>query len=474
MTPSQETQYRSALRLLAGAPGAVHLMGAGGVGVAGLARLLQARGWMVTGCDATGGRVADWLVCRGIPVASGHDPAHVRDPAVNWLIRTAAVRPDHPEVAAAEARGLPVNLRGTVLPALLAQGASIAVAGTHGKTTTSAMIAHILRAEGLNPAFCIGGEVEALGGVAAAGAGEWTVAEADESDGTLAWYAPAVAVINNVEFDHMEHFSGVEEFFAVFERFARQARRRLIYGGDDAGAVRAAASVPDAVAFGFGPEADLRAADWCAAGFGQTFTLWIDGAPACPVNLPVPGRFNALNALAAIAAAREAGVAPVAAARHLAGFQPARRRMEKFFEGRGLAVYSDYAHHPSEIRALLSAVRTLPHARVWVVFQPHRYTRTLALGRDFPPAFGGVHEVVLVPVYAASEDPLVGGTSGDLLEHFRAAGMDRVRLADSLAAAWNRVRPQLQPGDLLLVVGAGDVEDVARMAARDLAVAATP
>ncbi len=449
--------------------GAVHCMGIGGVGVAGLARLLAARGFRVTGCDTASNRLTQSLEAAGIPVAAGHDSAHLH-PAPDWLIRTAAVPETHPEVCAAARAGVPVSARGEALAAVVGASRGVAVCGTHGKTTTTAMAVQAFRAAGLDPSFCIGGEVDALGGVAGIGASDWLVVEADESDGTLALYEPAVTVVTNVDFDHMEHFGGVGEFHAVFESVVAQTRESVCFGRDDAAATRIAGRRPGAIGFGFDPASDIRAENRRVDGLAQEFDVIAFGACVGRVRLPVPGRHNVLNALGAVAAAWAAGAAPGPVLESLSRFCPARRRLEMFHDGGGIRVFSDYAHHPSEIRALLDAVREgFRYTRLIGVFQPHRYTRTLALGPQFPPAFDGMDRLVLVPVYAASESPLEGGTSTDLLAAFRRHGGVHVDPADSLESAWKTLRADLRPGDLLLVIGAGDVEHIAAWAARDLA-----
>lgn len=444
-------------RLLAQGPAAVHFVGVGGVGMAGLARLLAARGFTVSGCDAGASRIMDWLAQHGVAVTVGHAAGHVT-PDLAWLVRTPAVSDDAAEIQAARARDLPVLARGVVLPGLLASyPQSVAVAGTHGKTTTTAMIAQILQAGGCAPAFAIGGEVEALGGVAGAGQGRYMVVEADESDGTLALYAPDIAVVTNIEFDHMEHFRGEPELVECFRRFMAQAQR-VVFCADDP---RAATLAGAGLSYGFAPQAEFRAEHIELAARASAFDIMRDGKKLGRVHLPVPGRHNILNALAACAVGCELAQPWDAMGRALENFCPARRRFEVVSETGNVLVISDYAHHPTEIRALIAAARGLPRRRLWAVFQPHRYTRTLALGPDFSGAFAGVDEVVLVPVYAASEPPLAGGTSADLARYFEKNGGVPLRNVASLEAAWNYLRTKLQAGDVLLIVGAGDIEKIA-------------
>ena len=436
--------------------------------MAGLAYLLKARGWTVDGCDGSAGSLAGWLEGHDIRVGRGHDPAHLRV-RPDLVVRTAAIRPDAPEIRAAARAGVPVRSRGEVLPLLLDGVLGIAVGGTHGKTTTPSLVTRLLRAGGLDPSWCIGGENPDLGGVAGSGSGGALVVEADESDGTLALYRPAIAVVTNVDFDHMEHFASVEAFEKVFRRFVANAYRRVVYCRDDARATAIASASPLAIGYGLTPDADLRAERVRMTATGSRFDVVLRDRRLGRVALPVPGEHNVRNALAAVAVALEMEVGfPTIRAAFLRVSLP-KRRFEHVVRHRSLRVISDYAHHPAEIAALVAAARRLPARRLRVVFQPHRYTRTLALGDQFPPAFGGVDEVVLLPVYAASESPLKGGSSWDLYAHFRrwerAAGSraarPRVFAAASLEEAWEWLRRDLRRGDVLLVVGAGSVERIA-------------
>ncbi len=448
--------------------GSVHCMGIGGVGVAGLARLLMARGFRVSGCDAVRNRLTAALEAGGVRVAAGHDPSHL-SPRPDWLIRTAAVPDSHPEIRAAMRAGIAVSARGEALAAIVGRARGVAVCGTHGKTTTTTMVAQAFRAAGFDPSFCIGGEVDALGGVAGTGTSDWLVVEADESDGTLALYEPEIAVVTNVDFDHMEHFKDVTAFHAVFETVIDRTRGTVCFGRDDEVATRIAARRAGAAGFGLDPASDVRGEARRVDGTAQEFDVVAFGARLGRARLPVPGRHNVLNALGAVAAALAAGAKPGPVLESLSRFCPPRRRLEPFHDGGGIRVFSDYAHHPTEIRALLDAVREgFVFDRLVAVFQPHRYTRTLALGPQFPAAFRGVDRLVLAPVYAASEAPLPGGTSDDLIAEFRRHGGIPVEPAGSLEAAWAALRSDLRPGDLLLVIGAGDVERIAAWAAADL------
>jgi len=450
--------WREAVRRLAAAGGSrVHLMGIGGIGMAGLARLLAAKGLNVSGCDAGTPRTLAWLRAQGIPAVTGHDPAHLD--GADWAVYSPALGPEHPERAEAERRGIPLFRRGEVLPVVAENWRTIAVAGTHGKTTTSAMTTHLLRAGGADPSWCVGGELPPDGAPAGIGASDRLVIEADESDGTLAHYHADTAVVTNIEFDHMEHFDSERAMQACFEAFARQAESGVVFCADDPEAARIGTAV-GGLSFGFAPAADWRGEILEAGPDGMRFSVRSPDGRTAEAWLRLTGRHNVLNALGALAAADRCGADLAGGCEALAGFALPRRRFETVALGRGIRVVGDYAHHPAEIRALVAAARQAGAGRILAVFQPHRYTRTRALGEQFPPAFAGVAEVLLLPVYAASEAPLEGGTSADLLAHFERHGGMPVEQAGSLADAEERITARWREGDWILLVGAGDVEDL--------------
>ncbi len=409
-----------AIARLLSLPRRIHLLGIGGIGMAGLALLLQKRGHQVSGCDTQENRQTRWLREKGIEVLSGHDLSHLK--GIEWVIRTTAVPDDHPEVKNAS---VPVSRRGEVLPVLLRDRFTIAVSGTHGKTTTASMIAQIL-----DCGYCIGGEVEGFDGVARDG--KIMVVEADESDGTVANYHPDIAVITNVEYDHMEHHENAEAVEKCFKKFIQNTSGKIIYCAEDPVATRLCSQNAKAVPYGFQ-----------ISGFKFQVSL--------------PGRHNQLNAMAAFEVCTQ-WVQEGEIYQRLAALKPIRRRFEVVFDGE-YTVISDYAHHPTEIRALIdTALETLKPTRLFGVFQPHRYTRTLALGSDFPPAFQGVEKLWLVPVYAASEEPLKGGTTEDLLKKFSASEPPEVKSFQTLEMAWKDINHELRRGDVLLIIGAGDIE----------------
>ncbi len=429
--------------------------------MAGLAFLLHRAGHAVTGCDVHASPRTRWLAAHGIPVTQGHDPAHLAD--ADALVLTPAVPAAAPERAAARERGLRVRARGVVLAELVNAAFGIAVCGTHGKTTTATFTTKLLRALGDDPSWCIGGETGDMpvAGPDAAPATDRLVVEADESDGTLALYRPRLLVLNAVDFDHLEHFASPEAYFDCYRAAVRQTTDAVIVCADHPRALALAREslAPGArlVTFGFDPAADVRAADW-----PQLATL-------------VNGRHNVLNALAALAVATVLGHAPAALTPHLAAAFSALpdRRFQKIFASDALAVYTDYAHHPAELACAVAMARRVARGRLRVLFQPHRYSRTKALLREFPPAFAAADEVVLIPVYPAFEEPLVGGDIADLYAAFRdrpdAPPAQKLLLARSAEEAWRHVRLTAAPGDLVLLAGAGDIIDLVPRVRRDLA-----
>lgn len=408
--------------------GCVHLIGAGGIGMAGVAFLLKERGFFVGGCDLQENRQTEWLRGKGINVSLGHHAGHL-DGSVDWVIRTTAVPDTHPEVSRARELGIPVSRRGEVLPALMRDRICIAVSGTHGKTTTAAMIAHVLGC-----GYCIGGESAGLDGVAKDGA--VMVVEADESDGTVSGYTPDFSVITNIEYDHMEHHASESAFIGCFEKLIRNTGKNVYYCGEDPIAVRLCSSKVGCIPFYY---------------------------PSPRIALPLPGRHNQWNAAAALAVARnwKSEKAMLCA---MGKIKPILRRFETVYECGGIQIVSDYAHHPTEVAALIQTARELEPRRLLGVFQPHRYTRTLALGADFPLSFQGLEKLWLVPVYAASELPVAGGTTLDLMDRFSDEWAGRLHYCSTLEAVWAEVSSELRAGDMLLVIGAGDIEQVAEQA----------
>lgn len=440
----------------------IHLLGIGGVGMAGLALLIRSLGWRVDGCDAVPGSLLPWLERNGIRVTVGHAADHLASrPAA--LVRSPAVSWSDPELQEAKRLRIPVIDRGRLLPVLLRRRRTVAVAGTHGKTTTASMIAWCLAASDQPVSYCIGGICPGLDAVARVEPEGWMVVEADESDGTLQHYHPEVAVITTMDLDHVDYFRDEQSLHALYRTFAAQSRHTVM-PSSAAGPSRE--GVPASVrTFGTDAGADARATGVCLDAHGSAFSAVIGQHPPVPVRLAVPGRHNVSNALAAMAALGICGLEPEAAAAALARFRLPRRRFETVADAGGIRVVSDYAHHPVEIAALIDQALLLGPQRVLAVFQPHRYSRTRAFRAGFIDVLSRLDQVVIAPVYSASEPFVEGGTSADLHQEAERRGITRVSVSASLEEAWSRLRGGLQPGDLVLIIGAGDVDRIGPWAA---------
>ncbi len=449
--------------------GRVHFLGIGGAGMSGIARILLARGLPVSGSDAKDSRGLAALRAQGAQVFVGHDAAQVR--GADTVVVSSAVRESNPELAEARRSGLRILHRSQALAAVMAGRRAVAVAGTHGKTTTTGMVTVALQHCSADPSFAIGGELTESGANAHDGSGDVFVAEADESDGSFLLYHPLVAVITNVEPDHLDHYGTAEAVEAAFDSFCD----RVLPGGvvvactDDPGARRVAGRARarrsgDGVrvlGYGWEPGADVRlsVAGGPAEQSVQQPSYLLTGADGEQVRLQlrVPGRHNALNAAAAWAATTALGFDPRLVAEGLAGFGGTRRRFEARGEAGGVRVVDDYAHHPTEVAAVLRAARdVVAGGRLLVVFQPHLFSRTRIFAADFGAALGLADEVVVMDVYAAREDP-EPGVSGGLVAAAVPLPPDRVAFVPSWSAVAAEVAGRARPGDLVLTVGAGDV-----------------
>lgn len=437
-------------------PARVHLVGVGGAGMSGLARILLQRGHTVSGTDLKDSRTLDELRALGAQLHVGHDAATVEGAAA--VVVSTAVRDDNPELARARDEGLPVLHRAELLAALMADERRLLVAGTHGKTTTTSMLVVGLQAAGGDPSFAIGGQLNEAGTNAHAGTDGRFVAEADESDRSLLAYAADVAVITNAELDHPDQFSDDAEIHDVFVDFLSRRRRggTLVACLDDPGSARLADEVDGpVVTYGEHPDADVRLV---VDGPGRG-RVRIDGTDVADLVLQVPGAHNLLNATAALAVCHLEGVDLVAAADGLRAFTGAARRFQVLGEARGVTVVDDYAHHPTELRATLAAARSRDPRRVVLVVQPHRYSRTRLFGAELGRAAAAADVVVVTDVYAASESP-EPGVSGRLVADAAEAAGARVVWQPHLAGMAEVLAEIVVDGDLVLVTGAGDVNQV--------------
>ena len=445
--------------------GRVHFTGIGGAGMSGIARIMIARGVTVSGSDSAGSDLLASLAALGADVHAGHAAANVA--GADTVVVSSAIRPGNPELAEAHARGLRVLHRAAALASLMLGRRGAAVAGTHGKTTTTSMLTTALRHCGADPGYVIGGILTETGLGAQDGTGEVFVAEADESDGSFLMLSPEVAIVTGVEADHLDNYAGLPEIEAAFAAFTR----RIVPGGvlvacaDDPGArslATAAAGLPIRVrTYGEADDADYRIT--AVHPRGMNVSLEVSGAPEAgsgvrPVarlEVAVPGRHNALNATAAYAAAIELGLPAGRIATGLAAYRGARRRMEPKGEAAGVLVLDSYAHHPTEIAADLRAARDIRGGgRVIAIFQPHLFSRTRIFAAEFGEALGLADEVVVLDVYAAREDPEPGVT-GDLVASAVPGG--RAVFLPDFQAAPALLADIARPGDLILTMGAGDV-----------------
>ena len=439
----------------------VHLVGVGGAGMSGIARILLARGSRVSGSDAKDSMAVRALTALGATVHVGHDASHV-PPDATVVVVSSAIRTDNPEVVAARSRGVPVEPRAAALAALMEGYRGVAVAGTHGKTTTTSMLTVALQSCGVDPSFAIGGDLNEAGSNAHHGSGDVFVAEADESDGSFLRYSPAAAVITNVEADHLDHYGDAATYHRAFAEFAARAGDLLVACADDPGAVAAASSATArVVTYGTAPDADLRVESVMLTGARSSFTLVDRGRRLGVFWLSVPGRHNVLNAAAAVALGTGLGF-PVAELREgLRSFRGARRRFEARGEAGGVRVFDDYAHHPTELVATLQAARTVAgRGRLVVAFQPHLYSRTQAFAAEFGAALGLADEVVVMEVYGAREDP-VAGVSGRIVAAAVPLAPEHVVFEPSWSAVAERLAARARPGDVILTLGAGDVTQLA-------------
>jgi UDP-N-acetylmuramate--alanine ligase len=435
----------------------VHFLGIGGAGMSALALIACRRGVRVTGCDADPSGAAD-LSSLGVKVHAGHDPSHLE--GARAVVVTAAVPSDHPEVRRARELGLPVVPRKVALAALVGEARSVGVSGTHGKTTTTVMTTEALAAAGLRPTGLAGGRVAAWGGNARIDGDELFVVEADEYDQAFLTLHPTIAIVNNVEADHLECYGSVGALEDAFVEFAGRGTTALI-SADDEGAVRVAARVEGARRFGFADTADVRIGEVVQGAHGTEATVTWRGGKSIRLRLGLPGIHNLRNAVAALGAVEALGGPLQPAADALEAFSGVGRRFERLGEHGGIAIVDDYAHHPSELAATLSAARqAYPGRRLVAVFQPHLYSRTIAHGEAMGAALAAADLVFVTEIYAAREQPVPGISGRQVAEAASRAGAD-ARFEAVRADVGRRVREALLPGDVVLTLGAGDITRVA-------------
>jgi UDP-N-acetylmuramate--alanine ligase len=441
--------------------GRVHFVGIGGAGLSGIARIMLARGIEVSGSDAKPSATLEALRALGAQCSVGHAAEQVQ--GADTVVVSTAVRSDNPEVVEAERLGLRLLPRSAALESVMQGRRVIAVAGTHGKTTTTSMLTVALQHCGADPSFAIGGELNESGSNAHDGTGDLFVAEADESDGAFLVYSPYVALVTNVEADHLDNYGTPEAYHAAFVEFLDRIDHDgfLVVCVDDAGAAELATTARargvTVVAVGESADADVRAENVALVGSSSTFTVVDRGRRLGEVRLQIPGRHYVLDALAALASALRLGYSFADLARGLGAYSGTRRRMELKGEVGGIRVFDSYAHHPKEIAGDLVAARSLAGAgRVVVAFQPHMVSRTKIFGVEMGHALGAADEVVVMDVYVAREDPEPGVT-GALVADAVPLPADQVVFEPSWSATADHLVARARPGDVILTLGAGDV-----------------
>jgi UDP-N-acetylmuramate--alanine ligase len=444
----------------------VHFVGIGGIGMSGIAEVLLTLGYKVSGSDLRASAVTERLARLGATIFEGHRSENIEGAEV--VVTSSAVTRGNPEVAEARKRHVPVIQRAEMLAELMRLKYGIAIAGMHGKTTTTSMVGAVLQAGALDPTIIVGGRVDALGSNARHGKSQYLVAEADESDRSFLKLSPIVSVVTNIDREHMDTYRDMEDIEQTFLDFMDRVPfyGTVVICNDDEYLRRLAPNVQRRViTYGTREDSDFRITNVDAAarnsGIGSRFTVEYRGRSLGEFRLHVPGLHNVLNATAAIAVGigLEIGIEQVRDG--LEKFGGVDRRFQLRGEANGVAVFDDYGHHPTEIRATLAAARQCGYKRIHVVFQPHRYTRTQALMDEFGTAFRDADTVFVLDIYPASEQPIPGVTAGVLVQHMNAAGATQAHYAASAAEAIAAAAAAANPGDLILTLGAGNVSQLA-------------
>ncbi len=436
----------------------IHFVGIGGIGMSGIAEVLLNLGYRISGSDIAPSDITQRLTSLGAAIFTGHDASHLSNADV--VVTSTAVKATNPEVEEAHSRGIPVIPRAEMLAELLKMKFSIAVSGSHGKTTTTSMVATVLAHGNLDPTMVVGGKLASIGSNAKIGDGDIIVAEADESDGSFLKLSPSLAVITNIDLEHLDYYKDIEDIKAAFLQFANIVP---FYGStilclDDENVKKILPEIKrQTITYGLTSPADYRAGEILFDGASSTFSVYYKGEPCGDVTLNVPGRFNVYNALAAIAVAREFGMAFPTIFEGLKRFAGVHRRLEVKGKAHGVTVVDDYGHHPTEIKETLAAARHVWKGRIIVVFQPHRYTRTRALFKEFLTAFPDADTLIVTDIYAASEDPIEGVSALTLCEGIRRCGHGDVTHLSGFEDIVNHLLKIAKPTDVIITQGAGNV-----------------
>jgi UDP-N-acetylmuramate--alanine ligase len=444
--------------------GTIHFIGIGGIGMSGIAEVMHQLGYSVQGSDIAESYVVEKLRKEGIPVAIGHSADNLGDSAV--VVISSAVSRGNPEVEAAVERRLPIVKRAEMLAELMRMQKTIAVAGTHGKTTTTSMIAAMLDSGGMDPTVINGGIINRYGSNARLGKSDWMVVEADESDGSFLRLDGTIAVVTNIDPEHLEHWGSFDEVKRAFCEFIENVPfyglAVLCVDHPEVQSILSRIQDRRIVTYGFSALADLRAENVRPNGTGSTFDAVVFGRDGERrtiegIHIPIPGRHNVQNALAAVAVALELGIADEKIVTGFERFEGVKRRFTKVGDADGATIIDDYAHHPVEIRAVLAAARETTDGRVIAVMQPHRFTRLKALMEDFQSAFNDADVVFVAPVYAAGEEPIEGVDAEALVDGLRAHGHRMVKAVSDPDDLARSLRDVAAEGDAIICLGAGDI-----------------
>ncbi len=442
----------------------IHLTGIGGIGMSGIAELLHNQGFSIQGSDAAEGSNVLKLRALGITVYIGHAAENIGNAQV--VVTSSAIAKDNPEVAFAMEQGIPIIPRAEMLAELMRMKQGVAIAGSHGKTTITSMIAHAMEAAGLDPTYVIGGRLMATGDNVKLGESPWLIAEADESDGSFLRLSPTIAVVSNIDPEHLDHYGDFDHLMEAFRQFVNltpfYGRVVLHHEHPNVASLREGLHKP-VTTYGSSPQADFHLIDLKPDGSGQLLTVGMnEGTKRCSFRLAMPGRHNAENALAAMAVLMDMGVDIETIKQGMESFAGIQRRFQSVSSGEGILV-DDYAHHPREIIATLEAAASCwPEKELSVIFQPHRYSRTQDLMDEFLGAFDAAHEVVLLPIYAASESPIEGITTEAIIEGMRVRGYKHVSLCPDLESAEHDALQKIKDGKVVILMGAGSIGGLAQ------------
>lgn len=437
----------------------IHMVGIAGAGMSNIATVLVEQGHRVSGSDLQSNNITRKLQEIGIEVYQGHSSSNLKE-GVDLLVSSSAIPQDNIEIKQAWEKNIPVLKRGQMLANIVNDSKAIAIAGAHGKTTTTSMLYTVLENCSLDPTFILGGEMQDNGLGAKLGQGEFSIIEADESDASFLDLNPYIAVVTNIEDDHLDYYKSLENIQKAFRLFVDEVKPdgfALLYNGDASAAIIKAGTRSRIITYGETPDCDYYMQDWQVAGKGSKFSVYYKGLYLGEVILSVPGKHNSLNALATMATVHEIGLDFATAARALGGFKGAKRRFEHVGQFMNISIVDDYAHHPTEIKATLEAARNYhPEGRIITVFQPHRFSRTKMLGTQLGAAFVGADKVIITDIYPAGEKPVPGVSGRIVYEAAVNAGCD-AEYFSSFPMIEEYILNYLRDNDLLITMGAGDI-----------------